>query len=98
MCTFSVKIDDAVVEMMRPHFQGDEALRTWVEKQIYRTMRDYAMMLAMHKEDRSESVYQQVKALENDPCGLFKLGNILKPSLFSAEELRDEYVNEKYGI
>ena len=98
MCTFNIKIDDAVVEMVRPHFQGDAALRRWVEKQVYRTMRDYAMMLALPKEDRSESIYQQVKALEQDPRGLFKLGGILTPSPYSAEELLDEYVNEKYGV
>lgn len=39
-----------------------------------------------------------VMALENDPEGFLKLGAVLKPSPYSAEELRDEYISEKYGV
>ena len=45
-----------------------------------------------------EQIYRQVKALEGDSHALSKLGAILKPSPYSAEELLDEYVGEKYGI
>ena len=45
-----------------------------------------------------EQIYRQVKALEGDPHALSKLGAILKPSPYSAEELLDEYVSEKYGV
>ena len=39
-----------------------------------------------------------VMALENDPEGFLKLAAVLKPSPYSAEELRDEYISEKYGV
>lgn len=100
MCTYNVRIEDEVMEMVRPHFDGDAALRVWIESQLDKAMKEYAMQFVTSPsaEDKSEDIYQRVKALEQDPRGLFKLGSILKPSQYSAEELRDEYLSEKYGI
>ena len=100
MCTYNVKIEDEVMEMVKPHFDGDAALRIWIERQLEKVMKEYAMQFRVSSsaEDKSEEIYQRVKALEQDPRGLFKLGSILKPSKYSAEELRDEYISEKYGI
>ena len=100
MCTYNVRIEDEVMEMVRPHFDGDAALRVWIEKQLEVVMKEYAMQFRADQsaKDKNEEIYQRVKALEQDPRGLFKLGSILKPSKYSAEELRDEYISEKYGI
>ena len=100
MCTYNLRIEDKVIEMVRPHFDGESAMRAWIESQLEIIMKNYAMQFSMAPmaEDKSEDIYQQVKALEHDPQGFFKLGNILKPSQYSAEELRDEYISEKYGI
>ena len=100
MCTYNVKIEDEVMEMVKPHFDDDAALRAWIERQLEKVMREYAMQFIVSPaaDDKSEDIYQRVKALEQDPRGLFKLGSILKPSKYSAEELRDEYISEKYGI
>ena len=46
----------------------------------------------------NKDIVEQLKSIENDPNGLFKLSEILKPSRYSAEELRDKYLSEKYGI
>ena len=46
----------------------------------------------------NKRIYQQIKALEKDPMGFLKLSSVLKPSKYSVEDLRDEYISEKYGI
>ena len=42
MCTYNVKIEDEVMEMVKPHFDGDAALRVWIERQLEKVMREYA--------------------------------------------------------
>ena len=100
MCTYHVKIDDKVGEMVRPHFNGDAALTNWIEKLLEKAMLEYALQFATSPsiEDKNERIYKQIKALEKDPQGIFKLGSVLKPSKYSAKELCDRYISEKYGI
>lgn len=98
MCTYHVRIDDAVLEQVKPHFSGDAAMQSWIEGVLHHALLDYVAQLGELPISHSEHVFQQVKALESDPDGLLKLGNILKPSKLSAEELRDGYISEKYGV
>jgi len=100
MSTYNVRINDAVVQRVKPHFNNEADMRHWIEYEIERVMVDYAERLSPFHSDnsRDEQIYRQVKALENDPHALSKLGAILKPSPYSAEELLDDYVSEKYGV
>ncbi|MBR5747514.1 MAG: hypothetical protein IKY01_01865 [Prevotella sp.] len=98
MCTYNVKIDDQVLEQAKPLFEGDSAMQAWLEDTLHKALLDYMRQYGAIKHDADESVYKQVKALENDPLGLLKLGSVLKPSQYSAEELRDGYISEKYGV
>ena len=98
MCTYNIAIDDAVMEEVRPHFAGDAAMQSWIEKVLHQALKKYAAQFKAQTATNGDSVYKQVKALESDPDGLFKLGGILKPSQFSNEELRDGYICEKHGI
>lgn len=99
MCTGYIKVSDEVMEMVKPHFEDDKELWTWVEKVVDQAMKDFAAQFkSAMKESENERIFQQIKALENDPEGFFKLSGILKPSKYSAEELRDEYISEKYGV
>lgn len=41
---------------------------------------------------------QKIKALENDSEGFFKLGGIMADSCYSADELLEEAVKDKYEI
>lgn len=52
---------------------------------------DVAQFADSNVSDHGKTVVEQLKALENDPDGLFKLDGILKPSQYSIEELRDEH-------
>lgn len=96
MCTYHIRIDDAVLEEVKPHFTGDTALTSWIEEVLHQALISYAAQFKAQSA-YNEDVYLQVKALESDPDGLFKLGKILKPSKYSIEELRDGYIKEKYG-
>ena len=99
MCTGSIRIDDEVMELVKPHFAGDQELWRWIEQVVNQAVRDYVWQHQSATNDLGgENVYRQLKSLENDPKGFFKLSSILKPSPYSAEELRDEYVSEKYGL
>lgn len=100
MCMRNVRISDEVIELMKPHFKGDEDLQLWIEEQLEHVMWEYAQQFKsdLGNETKNEHIYRQIKALENDANGLFKLGDILKPSQYSVEELRDEYISDKYGV
>lgn len=34
MCRYSISIDDAVMEQVRPHFSGEQAVQQWLEQQL----------------------------------------------------------------
>ena len=42
MCIYSVKIDDAVMQRVRPHFKGADAMQLWIEQQLQKALIDYA--------------------------------------------------------
>jgi hypothetical protein len=100
MYTYNIRINDAVMQRVKSHFNDDDDMRCWIEKEVERVMVNFAERLSLRQSDDShdEHIYQQVKALENDPQGLAKIGEILKPSPYSPEELLDEYISEKYGV
>lgn len=100
MCTGYIRINDDVMEMVKPHFHGDEEIWLWVEKAVDQALKDYAQQFSSKRKDHitNELVYQKLKALEDDPMFFLKLGHVLKPSAYSADELRDEYISDKYGI
>ena len=85
--------------MVKPHFHGDKELWAWVEKVVDQAMKDYAAQFNSSMENvENKRIYQQIKALEKDPMGFLKLSSVLKPSKYSVEDLRDEYISEKYGV
>ena len=99
MCRYNIAIDDALMEEVRPHIDRDVAVQTWLEELLRKALLNYAAQFADSSvSNHGKTIVEQLKSLENDPDGLFKLDWILKPSQYSAEELRDEYLSEKYGI
>lgn len=102
MCTYNVRIDDAVMERAKPHFRGDDAMQLWIEKQLQKMLVDYVSHLEHNKNKAKEKkeLLRRLEAVKGDPDGLFKLGGILgRPgNHFSWEQLRDEAVCDKYGI
>ena len=87
------------MQMVRPHFEGDKELWAWVENVVDQAMKDYAAQFTSTiNNSTNERIYQQIKALEKDPKGFLKLNSILKSSQYSAEDIRDDYISEKYGV
>ena len=102
MCTYNVRLDDAVLEKARPHFNGEEAMQMWIEKQLHKALIAYTNQV--EKEERlnveKEELLQRIDSLKDGMKGLSALAGILGnpgPN-FSWEKLRDEALAEKYGI
>ena len=41
MCTYSLKLDDSLVDQVRPSFSDDIALQRWLEEQLEHVLRQY---------------------------------------------------------
>jgi len=102
MCTLNVKMDDRVVNRMRPLFDGDKAMNRWIETVLHKAMVEYADAAESRNRRGIESkrFLERLEALKDDPDGFFKMGGIFGPVSddFSWDELREEAILEKYGI
>ena len=98
MCRYNIAVDDALMEEVRPHIGENVAVQSWLEEMLRKALESYLEELAKESKIRSERICQQVKALGDTPEGFFNLHTVLKPSKYSAEELIDEYLSEKYGV
>ena len=90
MYTYNIRIDDAIVSRAKKVFGGEKAMQIWIEDVLNKALLSYTSQASKPKPIDSEEVYLQVKALENDPNGLLKLGSVLLPSPYSADELKQE--------
>jgi len=102
MCTYNVKIDDSVVDRVRPHFDGDASMQSWIEEVLKKAMMDYAERLeSSHIRNRhSQELLRKLEELKDDPDAFFKMGGILgQPKAEESwNELREEALYEKYGV
>ena len=102
MCTLNVKMDDRVVNRMKPLFDGDKAMNRWIETVLHRAMVEYADEAETRNRNgiESEKFLERLSALKNDPEDFFKMGGIFGKVSddFSWDELREEAMLEKYGI
>lgn len=102
MCTLSVKMDDKVIDRVKPLFGGDKAMNRWIETVLHKALEEYADLYESKIKNASEAetLIKKLKELEGDPEALFKMSGILgKPKAdFSWDKLREEAVNDKYGI
>lgn len=97
MCTYNVRVDDHVLELMKPHFDNDKALQLWIERQLQKVMWEYAAQFEKPME-HNDRLLEQLLALDNSPEGFLKLDKVLPPSISSIEELKEDAFSDKYGI
>ena len=82
MCTYSITLNDSLVEKVRPAFADDEALQQWLQKKLS----DYTRHLitlslpTATKRHRHESL-----------CGILD-------TAAPEEDLVEEYLKEKYSL
>ena len=98
MCRYNIAIDDALMEEVKPHIGKDVEIQSWLEEMLHKALMSYAAQFASMPQNHSEQIYRQLEALGDTPEGFFNLHTVLKPSHYTAEELRDEYISEKYGV
>ena len=102
MCKYNISIDDAVMERVKPHFSGDDAMKTWLEEVLHQAMLEFANQIESRKASQahSQELLQKLESLKDDPDGFFKMGGILGhvDQKTSWEQLREEALSEKFGI
>lgn len=102
MCTYHVKIDDAVLERAKPYFSGSAAMQLWIEQQLQKVLIDYTRQFEPLSDDKQDSnnILTHLQAIKGERDAFFKLCGILgKPNAtFSWEQLREEAIEEKYMI
>ena len=60
MCIGNIKINDEVMEMVRPHFEGDKELWAWVENVVDQAMKDYAAQFTSALKDSHHSTLLKI--------------------------------------
>ena len=102
MCTLSVRMDDKVIDRVKPLFGGDKAMNKWIETVLHKAMEEYAEQYEQMagKNALAEALTKRLRELEGDPEALFKMSGILgKPQAgFSWDELREEAIYDKYKV
>jgi hypothetical protein len=99
MCTYSISIEDTLIEQLRPTLGADSDVNDWMQRQIEMAVLRYILQLK-NKSTRQESI-QRIKALseaDGSSISLRDFEGILPAPQTSLEELRDEYISEKYGV
>lgn len=98
MCRYNIAIDDTLIEELKYHIDKDIEIQTWLEDMLHKVILSYVAQFTTDSRSNGERVCRQVEALGDTPEGFFGLPTVLKPSNTSANELRDEYISEKYGV
>ena len=101
MCTYTFTLDDQLVDRISPQFSSRESLRLWLQREL-------ELMIIHHAESYSDTKLSDTKeetkarmleiASGKKKLHFSDLKGILAGSSRSAEELRDNYIREKYGI
>jgi predicted metal-dependent hydrolase len=58
MCTYSIKLDDNLVDQVRPSFSDDIALQRWLEEQLEYVLRQF------YTKERQETLRKAREAIE----------------------------------
>jgi len=99
MCTYNISIDDTLIEQLRPTLGSDGDVNEWMQHQIELAVLQFVQQYKS-KSMRQDSIRRIVSVSEADgnTLSLRDLEGILPASQTSFDDLRDEYISEKYGI
>ena len=64
MCTYTFKLDDKLVERVRPAFRDDYAINEWLQSQLETFVRQFAEKLAPRK-NKSNKLTDRILELSN---------------------------------
>lgn len=86
MCTFDLSFNDSLVENIRPFFKDEAAIKEWMQHQMEYVISQFYTSKA--------STQPQTKTFVHSLSHLRGIGD----SSMSIDQLRDEYLKEKYGV
>ena len=102
MCRFNISFNDAVIDEMRPLFADEKALLMWMQAKMEQLMKKYAAQFKPQLKSSTDgaALLNKLQSLPNTPEGFLQLGGILGKAHkdFSWEDLREEALEEKYGV
>ena len=97
MCT--ITIEDNLVEQLRPVLGTDSDVKDWMQRQVELAVLQYVQQL-QSRSMRQDALQRLLDFASADPntITLGDLEGILPATQASFDDLRDEYISEKYGI
>lgn len=99
MCTYNISIDDTLIEQLRPSLGTDGDVHEWMQRQIELAVLRYVLQL---KGDsmRQETIQRiiGISKADGNAISLRDLEGILPANQTPFDDLRDEYISEKYNL
>ena len=98
MCTVSIKVDDSLLQRAWANMGEEVDMAEWMQQQIEAIL--VRMALASERDKRQDALQRLMDFAAADPStiSLSDLAGILPAPKTSFDDLRDEYISEKYGV
>jgi hypothetical protein len=99
MCTYSISIEDTLIEQLRPALGADSDVNAWMQHQVEIAVCRSILQLKS-KSMRQECIRRiiDISEADGDSLSLRDFEGILPAPQTSLEDLRDEYISEKYSV
>ena len=101
MCSYTISLDDQLVDTFSTHFSSKETMRQWMQREMEAAIKRYndvAEQKAKKRTENQAAIKLQKLATGEAKGGLKDLRGIMSMSKASADELYDDYISEKYGV
>lgn len=98
MCTYNITIDDTLMSQVRPTLGSDSDVAEWVQKQVELVMRNHLRKVARTDTKHKSTIQRIEKLAAAQTVSLRDLEGILPETNVSFDDLRSEYISDKYGI
>ena len=101
MCTYTFTLDDRLIDRISPQFQGQEAMRQWLQQELELLIVQRAEKMAnVLKPQDKEAARQRILEFTSGKrkTTLADLKGVMAEATKSIEEMRSDYLTEKYGL
>ena len=80
MCILNIKVDDAKLSEVRPHFDGEKDLQAWFEMQMEHVMMEFLAQFESPAKTEDD-LLERLEALGDTSEGFLNLDTVLPPSM-----------------
>lgn len=98
MCTYNITIDDSLMSQVRPTLGSDTDVAEWVQRQVELVMRNHLRQVGRSDAKHKSTIQRIEKLAAAETVSLRDLEGILPETNVSFDDLRSEYISDKYGI